>query len=202
MSCETANARHTIAIAASRQRRGVGTNPKLGSVTLGPELQRSRREQGGLRHNAISVFHPFAYPTPGVARIDHFFHLKPVERSDRSSRTLDACIDLGAQGYGISGLGKLAFVSGLNATFGWNSADICGGPHDARTGAAARRCEVIAGDPKAAAHNDGEDRHRDLRECDHPLAALTDRTSDLVLETYRKTRIVDEVQNRKMKQVA
>ena len=42
----------------------------------------------------------------------------------------------------------------------------------------------------------------DLREGDHPLAALADRAGDLVLEADREARIVDQVEHRKMEQVA
>ncbi len=47
-----------------------------------------------------------------------------------------------------------------------------------------------------------EDRHRDLREGDHPLAALADRAGDLVLEADREARIVDQVEDRQVEQVA
>ena len=61
---------------------------------------------------------------------------------------------------------------------------------------------VVAGDPEAAAHDHREDRHGDLGEGDHPLAALADGAGDLVLEPDREARIVDQVQDRQVEEVA
>src|SRR5215510_10453511 len=169
---------------------------------LRPELQRSRHERGWVRDDAIGVLHPLAHPSPRVARINHLFHLEAVERADGSPRALDTRIDLSAQRRRIGGLSKLAFVGGLDAAFRRDAANICGRPHNARTGSAARRRIVVARDPKASAHDDGEDRDRELRERDHPFATLADGAGDLMLETHREARIVDQVQHWEMEQVA
>src|SRR5262249_3165175 len=134
--------------------------------------------------------------------INHLFHLEAVERADGSPRALDTRIDLRAQRRRIGGLSKLTFVCGLDAAFRRDAANICGRPHHARTCAAAPRRIVVARDPKAAAHDDGEDRDRDLRERDHPFGTLADGAGDLMLETHREAWIVDQVQQGEMEQVA
>ena len=175
--------------------------PQTGE-SLRPELQRPRHQSRRLADQAPGVVHPFADEPARVARIDHLFDLEAVERPDRSARALDAGIDLGAQRGGIGGFGKLAFVGRLDAAFGRDAADIGRRPRHARRRRRARRRIVVAGDAEAAAHEHGEDRHRDLRERDHPFAALADGAGDLMLETHREARIVDQVQHREMEQVA
>src|SRR5579862_9796066 len=145
-----------------------------------PELDCSWHQQSWLRDDAIGVLDPFARPSPSVARIDHLFDLEPVERTDRPPRAFDARVDLGSQRCGVCGIGQLAFIGGFDPALGRDAANVRCRPRDARTGAAARRREVIARDPKAPSHNYGEDRYRYLRECNHPLAAFANRAGDLV----------------------
>src|SRR5581483_1919449 len=63
--------------------------------SLRPELYCSRSQEARLRDDTIGILYPFAYPTPGVARVDHLLHLEPVERADRAARAFDTRADLG-----------------------------------------------------------------------------------------------------------
>ena len=155
-----------------------------------------------MRDDTIGVLHPFADPATRVARIDHLFHLEPVQRADGTARAFDARIDFRPQRFRIGRLGELPLVGRLDAALGRDAANISRGPHHSGTRATAGRSEVIARDPKAAAHDDGENRHRDLREGNHPLAALANGACDLMLQANGESRIIDQVQQRNMEEVA
>ena len=59
---------------------------------------RSRHQTRGLADQPIGDRYPLAYQPTGIARIDHFFHLEPVERANRTTSALYPGIDLRAQG--------------------------------------------------------------------------------------------------------